>query len=165
MHYYGLLYFYLVGLVDLAVDHVFTSVKITLGLAHIASALGMYLLVRITSRSCAAGLLGALSYALCFWHMQQVLIMGRFPLSLFYALLPWPLYFFERLRLPTRRVEAVCGGALSLGLLPLVHPGYGFWPRYFSPSTPCCACAKRRDLDIGQYSCQPVYSSAAPYSL
>ena len=131
LQYYGFLYFYVVGLVDLAVNHLFTSIKITLGMAHIASALGMYLLVRITSRSRAAGFLGALSYALCFWHMQQVLIMGRFPLSLFYALLPWPLYFFERLRLPTRRVEAVCGGALSLGLLPLVHPGYGFWATLF----------------------------------
>ena len=131
LQYYGFLYFYLVGLVDLVIDHLFTSVKITLGLTHIVSALGMYLLVRIASRSRAAGFLGALSYALCFWHMQQVLIMGRFPLSLFYALLPWPLYFFERLRLPTRRVEAICGGALSLGLLPLVHPGYGFWATLF----------------------------------
>jgi uncharacterized membrane protein len=87
-----------VGLFDLVVDSFFTTIKITLGLTHIASTLGMYLLARTVGRSRAAGYLGALAYALCFWHLQQVLIMGRFPLSLFYALLPWPFYFFERFR-------------------------------------------------------------------
>ena len=37
---------------------------------------------------------------LSFWHTQQIIIMGRFPLSLYYALLPLPFYFFERLSSP-----------------------------------------------------------------
>ena len=131
LQYYGFLYFYLVGFLDLIVGELFTTIKISLALSHIASALGMYLLVRTAARSRAAGFLGALIYALCFWHLQQVLLMGRFPLSLFYALLPWPFYFFERVRLPNQRVPAVCGGALTLGLLPFVHPGYGFWATLF----------------------------------
>lgn len=127
LQYYGFLYFYLVGLLDLFVDSFFTTIKISLALSHIASIAGMYMLARVAGRSRAAGFLAALAYALCFWHLQQVLLMGRFPLSLFYAVLPWPFYFFERLRLPARRVSAVCGGALALGLLPFIHPGYGFW--------------------------------------
>jgi len=131
LQYYGFLYFYLVGLFDLIVGDFFTTIKISLVLSHIASILGMYMLTRVAGRSRAAGVLGALAYGLCFWHLQQVLIMGRFPLSLFYAVLPWPFYFFERLRLPARRVAAVCGGALTLGLLPFIHPGYGFWATIF----------------------------------
>lgn len=131
LQYYGFLYFYLVGFLDLVVGDLFTTIKISLALSHIASTIGMYLLVRTAARSRAAGFLGALAYALCFWHLQQVLLMGRFPLSLFYALLPWPFYFFERLRLPPRRLAALCGGALTLGLLPFVHPGYGFWSMLF----------------------------------
>ncbi len=131
LQYYGFLYFYLVGLLDLVVGDFFTTIKISLALGHIVSTVGMYLLVRTVGRSRAAGFLGALVYALCFWHLQQVLLMGRFPLSLLYALLPWPFYFFERLRLPARRVSAICGGALTLGLLPFVHPGYGFWSTLF----------------------------------
>jgi hypothetical protein len=42
-------------------------------------------------------LLAGLAYVLGFWHTQQVLIMGRLPLSLFYALLPLPFYFLEGL--------------------------------------------------------------------
>ena len=131
LQYYGFLYFYIVGLLDLLIGHIFTTIKLSLALGHIASIVGMYMLARTVGRSRAAGFLGALAYALCFWHLQQVLIMGRFPLSLFYAILPWPFYFFERLRLPARRIGAVCGGALTLGLLPFVHPGYGFWATLF----------------------------------
>ena len=53
--------------------------------------------------------------------------MGRLPLSAFYALLPWPFFFFERLRFPSRQIPAVIGGALTLGALPFAHPGYAFW--------------------------------------
>jgi hypothetical protein len=131
LQYYGFLYFYLVGLLDLFVGSMFTTIKISLALGHIASIFGMYMLARVAGRSRAAGVLGALAYGLCFWHLQQVLIMGRYPLCLFYAVLPWPFYFFERLRLPARRVAAVCGGGLTLGILPFIHPGYGFWATLF----------------------------------
>ena len=45
--------------------------------------------------SALLALLAGLAYVLSFWHTQQVLIMGRLPLSLFYALLPLPFYFWE----------------------------------------------------------------------
>ena len=47
--------------------------------------------------SALLALLAGLAYVLSFWHTQQVLIMGRLPLSLFYALLPLPFYFWEGL--------------------------------------------------------------------
>ena len=131
LQFYGFLYFYFVGLLDLFVADLFLTVKLSMFLGHLASAAGMYVLARTVCRSRAAGYLGALAYTLSFWHVQQVLLMGRFPISLFYALLPWPFYFFERLRLPRQRRRAVVGGGLTLGLLPFVHPGYGFWAMVF----------------------------------
>jgi hypothetical protein len=131
LQYYGFLYFYLVGLVDLLANDFFATIKITLAFGHWLSAFGMYLLVRIACRSRAAGLLAALAYTLSFWHVQQVLHMGRYPLSLFYGLLPWPFYFFERLRASRQRAHLVLGGAIALGALALTHPGYGFWATFF----------------------------------
>jgi len=131
LQYYGFLYFYLVGLVDLIVGDFFTTIKITLALGHWLSVFGMYLLARTACRSRAAGLLAALAYALSFWHVQQVLHMGRYPLSLFYGLLPWPFYFFERLRASRQRTHLALAGAIALGALALTHPGYGFWATFF----------------------------------
>jgi hypothetical protein len=131
LQYYGFLYFYLVGLVDLLVGNFFVSIKISLALGHWLSAFGMYFFARTACRSRAAGLLAALAYTLSFWHVQQVLHMGRYPLSLFYGLLPWPFYFFERLRASRTRAHLVLGGAITLGALALTHPGYGFWATFF----------------------------------
>ncbi len=131
LQYYGFLYFYLVGLLDLLVNDFFATIKISLALGHWLSVFGMYFLARTACRSRAAGLLAALAYALSFWHLQQVLHMGRYPLSLFYGLLPWPFYFFERLRASRTRAHLVLGGAIALGALALTHPGYGFWATFF----------------------------------
>ena len=62
---------------------------------HIISGIGMYFFVGNLCQSRRAGFIAGLGYVLCFWHTQQVLIMGRLPLSLFYALLPWPFYAVE----------------------------------------------------------------------
>ena len=51
-----------------------------------------------------------LAYVLCFWHAQQIAIMGRWPLSLFYLLLPLPFYTFELGRLGRYRISAVIVG-------------------------------------------------------
>lgn len=131
LQYYGFLFFYLTGLLNLICGDFLLALKLSMALGHLASAIGMFMLVRSVCRSRAAGYLGALAYVLCFWHVQQVLLMGRFPLSLFYALLPFPFYFFEQFRLCHRRRRALVGGALTLGMLPLIHPGYGFWGTLF----------------------------------
>ena len=127
LQFYGFLFFYLVGLVDLLSPDFFLSLKLVLGGSHILSGIGVYLFVRFLTHSRKAGFLAGLAYVLSFWHTQQILIMGRFPLSLFYALLPWPFYFFERLRFPHRRASAAAAGALTSGLLTFTHPGYAFW--------------------------------------
>ena len=131
LQYYGFLFFYLTGLLNLLCGDFILALKLCMALGHLVSAAGMFMLVRSVCRSRAAGYLSALAYVLCFWHVQQVLLMGRFPLSLFYALLPFPFYFFEQFRLRRRRRSALVGGALTLGMLPLVHPGYGFWGTLF----------------------------------
>jgi len=131
LQFYGFLFFYLTGLVELVLRDLFLSLKLVLAAGHVASGLGMYCLVRVACRSRPAGFIAGLAYVLSFWHTQQVLIMGRLPLSLFYALLPWPFYCFERLRLLRRRRTALAGGGLALGGLALVHPGYAFWATVF----------------------------------
>ena len=125
LQFYGILYFYTVGLLDQLVRDLDVTMKLVLAGAHILSGLGMYFFVRRLLGSRRAAFVAGLAYVLCLWHTQQVLIMGRFPLALFYAILPWPFYAFERLRLG--RSDGIVWGGLALGLLAFVHPGYAFW--------------------------------------
>ena len=132
LQFYGFLFFYLTGLVDQLWNDIFASLKAVMAVLHVASGLAMYLLARTVTRSRSAGFIAGLAYVLSFWHTQQVIIMGRFPLSLFYALLPLPFYFFERLSSPGRagnraRLASSLAGGICLGALALTHPGYGFW--------------------------------------
>jgi len=128
--FYGFLFYYLVGLLNQLLADLPLTIKISLAMGHITSGLGMYLFVRLLTHSRKSAFLGGLAFVLCFWHTQQVLIMGRLQLSLFYALLPWPFYFLERLRLPRARMQAASAGALTLGSLAFTHPGYGFWATF-----------------------------------
>ena len=127
LQFYGFLFFYIAGLTDLVFRDIHLSVKLVMAGAHVLSGVGMYLFVRTLTGSRPAGFLAGLAYVLSFWHTQQVLVMGRLPLSVFYALLPFPFYFFEQLLLRSYRLPAAIGGALTLGLLAFTHPGYAFW--------------------------------------
>lgn len=124
--FYGFLFFYLTGAVDLLFSDLEFSLKFVMGISHVISGIGMYLLVR-TLFNRQAGFVAAMAYVMCVWHTQQVLIMGRYPLSLFYALLPFPFYFFERLKGQTPELASAIAGGLTLGLLAFTHPGYAFW--------------------------------------
>ena len=124
--FYGFLFFYVTGAVDVVFSDLEFSLKIVMGLSHVISGIGMYLFVR-TLFNRQAGFIAAIAYVTCVWHMQQVLIMGRYPLSLFYALLPFPFFFFECLRVRIPWLSSAMGGGFTLGLLAFVHPGYAFW--------------------------------------
>lgn len=121
---YGFLFFYAAGLLDLLFRDIFLSLKFLLATCHVLSGIGMYYLAQRLCQSRQAAFIAALAYVLCFWHTQQVLIMGRLPLGLFYALLPWPFFACEGL-LSTRPIRAITIGALSLCALFFTHPGYG----------------------------------------
>lgn len=125
MQNYGFAFFYLVGLVDLVCPDLFLSLKLTMAAAHLLSGLGMYFLVAGICRSRRAGFVAGLGYAMCFWHTQQVLIMGRLSLSLFYAVLPWAFHYVERVAASPYKMRAALLGAVSVGLLNFTHPGYG----------------------------------------
>lgn len=132
LQFYGFLFFYLTGLVDQLWNDIFASLKAVMAVLHAASGVAMYLLARTLTGSRRAGFIAGMAYVLSFWHYQQVSIMGRFPLSLFYALLPLPFYFFERLSSPgsganRERLASALAGGICLGALALTHPGYGFW--------------------------------------
>jgi hypothetical protein len=128
--FYGFLFFYLVGLFDQISPDLSWTIKGSLLVFHILSGYAMYFWFGSICQSRRASFFAAMAYALSFWHIQQVLIMGRLPLSLFYAILPLPFAFFERIR--TSPSYAGAGlGALSLGCLALCHPGYGFWATAF----------------------------------
>ena len=124
--FYGFLFFYLTGAVNLLFSDLEFSLKFVMGVSHVFSGIGMYLFVR-TLFNRQAGFIAALAYVICVWHTQQVLIMGRYPLSVFYAVLPFPFYFFESLRVRTHRLAYAMGGGLTLGMLAFTHPGYAFW--------------------------------------
>ena len=131
LQFYGFLFYYLVGLVNLVLQAPFSSIKFVLGAAHAVSGLGAYLFVRRLTGSRQAGVAAGLAYVLSFWHTQQVLIMGRLPLSLFYALLPLPFFFWEGVRTNSNRLAQAIGGGIALGCLHVTHPGYGFWATLF----------------------------------
>jgi hypothetical protein len=131
LQFYGFLFFYLVGLTDLLFGDIVLSIKLTTAAAHALSGLGMYFLVQFLCKSRGAGFIAGLGYVLSVWHAQQVLFMGRLPLSVFYALLPWPFYFFELMRAQSRKLLHAMGGGIALGLLAFTHPGYGFWAAFF----------------------------------
>ena len=122
---YGSAFFYLAGLVDRVLGDLSLTLKLVMFAAHLVSGLGMYHLAASLCRSRTAGFIAALAYALCFWHTQHVLLMGRLPLSLFYAVLPWAFYWIEEVVHSPRRMGAALLGGASLALLALTHPGYG----------------------------------------
>ena len=127
LQHYGFLFPYLVGFVNLLTDDLSSSMKVVLASGHLLSGIGMYLLVSRLCHSRRAGFIAGLGYVLCFWHVQQVLIMGRTPLSLFYGLLPWAFYFFEESLRPDRRIRSALFGGISVALLSFTHPAYGFY--------------------------------------
>ncbi len=128
---YGFLFFYLVGAVDLLVDQVDISLKVVMLFGHVLSGVGMFSWVCAATDSRRAGFVAGIAFVLGFWHTQQVLVMGRFPLSLFYGLAPWPFFFLERSRCTPDRGPWMVLGGIALGLLALTHPGYGFWITIF----------------------------------
>ena len=124
---YGFAFFCLVGLVQLVLDDFFLSLKLTMAAAAVLSGIGMYYLAASLCRSRRAGFIAGLGYGLCFWHAQHVLIMGRFAVSLFYALLPWAFYGIERVIDSPYKMRAALLGGVSIALLNCTHPGYGVY--------------------------------------
>ena len=126
LQFYGFLFFYLVALVALVFHDLHFSIKLVMAGGHVLSGIGMYLFVRTLYDSRRAGFLAGLAYVMSVFHVQQVLIMGRLPLSVFYALLPFPFYFFERTVVCSCKMPWAIGGGLALALLAFTHPGYAF---------------------------------------
>jgi hypothetical protein len=131
LQFYGFLYFLIAGALNLVVGDVNLTAKLILGLSHAASGIGVYFLCRILLGSRRAAFLAGLGYVLCFWHAQQVIVMGRHPVGLFYALLPWTYVFLERsLRARDWHRHAVSGGICHT-MLVFTHPGYGLYATVF----------------------------------
>lgn len=131
LQFYGFLYFLVAGVLNLVLRDVDLAAKVVLGLSHAASGLGVYAFCRSLLGSRRASFLAGLGYVLCFWHAQHVIVMGRHPLGLFYALLPWTYVFVERsLRDRSWYRHAVSGG-ICHALLVLTHPGYGLYATAF----------------------------------
>ena len=122
---YGFAFFYLVGAVDWIFRDLFLSLKLSMAAARVLSGIGMYYLVTSLCRSRRAGFIAGIGYVLCFWHTQHVLIMGRLPLSIFYATLPWAFFWVERIVSSPYKMRAALLGGVSVALLSFAHPGYG----------------------------------------
>ncbi len=129
---YGPLFFYIAGLFTLVLQNLDWGIKITLAGAHVLSAFGTYCFVRHLCNSRRAALFAGLVYGLSFWHVQQVLLMGRLPLGLFYAILPWGFWSIERMASPERRLQAAVGGAVAIASLFFSHPGYAAYATLFT---------------------------------
>lgn len=127
LQFYGFLYFYIAGAAYALVDDLAFVTKLVPGVCHVLSGLTMYLFVRSAFHSRQAGLFAALAYVLSVWHMQHVLLMGRLPVGLFYALLPLP---FHCLKAASRSDDArrwIVAGAAATAALFYTHPGFALW--------------------------------------
>jgi hypothetical protein len=129
--FYGFIFFWLAGAVQLLVGDTYLSLKLVLTACHVISGLGAYAVARASGCRRGAAFVAGIGFVLCFWHAQQVLIMGRLQLSVVYALLPWPIWALERAFARPGYVPALFGGAL-LGVLVLAHPSYGYWACAFT---------------------------------
>lgn len=130
--FYGFLFFIVVGLVDQLFGDIHNSLKVVMGSMHALSGLSVYGVARMQGLRRGEACLAGWAYVLSVWHMQQVMSMGRYPLSIVYALLPLPLLFFERARLMRRQVESAFFGGLALAAIAFTHPGYGYWAALFT---------------------------------
>ena len=122
---YGFAFFYLAGVVDWAFRDLFVSLKLTMAAARVLSGIGMYYLVATLCHSRRAGFIAGMGYVLCFWPTQHLLIMGRFPLSIFYAILPWTFFWIERVVSSRYKMRAALLGGITAAMLSFAHPGYG----------------------------------------
>lgn len=160
LQFYGFLFFYFVGAVDQVVGNIFWSIKFVLTLGHVISSLGMCAFVSTALNSRRAGFIAGLAFALSFWHTQQIIIMGRLPLSLFYACLPWPFFFFEKLQSCKNQYLITLGGALMLSLLVFTHPGYGFWAivmfTVYTLSKLCITHATQTGIHLAKFGTQMI---------
>ena len=127
LQFYGFLYFYIAGAIQALVGELELATKITLGGGHALSGLTMYLFVRSALDSRRAGLFAGLTYVLTFWHLQHVLIMGRYTTSLFYTLLPVSFLCLHRACVETDWKRWTAGGSLSIAALFYAHPGFALW--------------------------------------
>ena len=131
LQFYGFVFFWVSAVVYTLIKDLHVTLKLVLGGAHIASGLTVYLLCHQISRSRRAGLLAAAVYVLGFWHTQQVLVMGRYPVALIYALLPLPFWAFSSALEQGNKPGKTIIAGLALALLMLIHPGYGVWAGAF----------------------------------
>lgn len=131
LQFYGFLYFLLTALLHLVLGDLDVSAKLFLGFCHALSGVGVYVLCRTLLGSRRAAFLAGLAYVLCFWHAQQILMMGRHPVGLVYLLLPWPFACLELARRsPSWLHLAIVGGTCHAALV-LTHPGYGLYATGF----------------------------------
>ena len=131
MQMYGFGFYILSGLTSLWIDNTL-AIKLTLGGCHAVSGVGVFALARKMQLRRSASFIAGLAFVLCFWHTQQILFMGRHPVALVYALLPWVFYGSPTLcrRVEDRLPHALLAGS-ALGLVVLTHPGYGYWSGAF----------------------------------
>jgi len=86
--FYGFLFYYAVGFVNLLVRDLDTALKLTMALGHVGSGVAMYALARTMGHRRAFAIVAGLAYVLTLWHTQQTVVMGRPPVSWVYALIP-----------------------------------------------------------------------------
>lgn len=130
LQFYGFVFFWLVGLVNLLVGDTYSSIKFVLLVCHVLSGAGAYAAARAGGCRRGAAFVAGMGFVLCFWHAQHVLIMGRLQLSVVYALLPWPFWAVDsalRCARPKTGIAVALLGGTLLGLLVLAHPGFGYW--------------------------------------
>jgi hypothetical protein len=131
LQFYGFLYFIIGAAVNLVVRDLDLAAKLVLGLSHAASGIGVYYFCRVRLDSRRAAFLAGIAYVLCFYHTQQILMMGRHPVGLVYALLPLPFVFTElSLKARSWHRHAVVGGMCHAALV-FTHPGYGLYATGF----------------------------------
>lgn len=132
LQFYPPLFYFLAGFLNLLFRNIIITIK-TLGfLAQILSALTVYLLAKEISGSRRAGIIAGLAYSLSPWHIFHIVIFARATHSFIYALLPLPIYFYERFRNGKEPfLKAAIKAGFSLFLIISIQYGYAIFCTYF----------------------------------
>jgi hypothetical protein len=131
LKFYAPLYYYIAAVFALVTGDLVFGTKLLLFLAHVLSALAMFIFVRKFLNDSRAAFVAGLAYAFSFWHLFHILAMSRYPAALIYVAVPlcfWATISY--LENQTFRRALVLG--LIFGGTLLIHPQYGFFAIFFS---------------------------------
>ncbi|GEM_PF-5713398 len=132
--FYGPLHSYVAALFNMLSGNIHFSVKLSLFLFHLMSAIGVYLFIRELFSSKKAGFMAGIATILMYYHPHLIIFPGRYGEGAIWAFYPFLFYFFERYIASLKKINivllALTVGALILSSIGMSYYFFLFWGIY-----------------------------------